>query len=272
MKITHDFHIHTSLSYCANETATVDNYIEHAKRLGLKKIGFANHFWDENIDIPENNETGYEITGYKYYPQSHLAQLKPELQKVKDAGIQVFYGCEVEYDLPHRGVSITEAVAETFDFILMPNSHTHMTMPTEFYHPYEKHIDFMFQACEDALKSPVSRYITAMAHPFMAVCAPYDRDLLYDLIPDDRFRRLFDAMAEKGIAFEINTADMEGKTSEEIENGPSFRMFRLAKECGCQFLFGSDAHSNSSHNFYENASIVAKLLGLTEKDLLEIAR
>ncbi len=45
MKTTHDFHIHTTLSKCATkENATMENYVNHAKKLGLKKLGFANHF------------------------------------------------------------------------------------------------------------------------------------------------------------------------------------------------------------------------------------
>ena len=44
MKITHDFHIHTHLSVCAKDSATVEHYAEVAKNLGLKKLGFADHF------------------------------------------------------------------------------------------------------------------------------------------------------------------------------------------------------------------------------------
>lgn len=49
MKITHDFHIHTALSSCAQPSATLESYLAHAKRLGLKKIGFADHYWDEKV-------------------------------------------------------------------------------------------------------------------------------------------------------------------------------------------------------------------------------
>jgi histidinol phosphatase-like PHP family hydrolase len=49
-------------------------------------------------------------------------------------------------------------------------------------------------------------------------------------------------------------------------------MFRLAKECGCKFTFGSDAHDSSQHEFYGNAQILADILGLKETDILEICR
>ena len=44
MKITHDFHIHTHLSHCGHPSAQVEHYMKTAKELGLKKIGFADHF------------------------------------------------------------------------------------------------------------------------------------------------------------------------------------------------------------------------------------
>ena len=39
MKVTHDFHIHTDLSICANETATLDNNREHNLHLEVIRNG-----------------------------------------------------------------------------------------------------------------------------------------------------------------------------------------------------------------------------------------
>jgi histidinol phosphatase-like PHP family hydrolase len=47
---------------------------------------------------------------------------------------------------------------------------------------------------------------------------------------------------------------------------------KLAKECGCKFTFGSDAHDNKQHDFYGNAQILADILELKENDLAEICR
>ncbi len=264
MKIKHDFHIHTDLSLCANETATLSNYLEIAKNLDLKKLGFADHFWDEKID----GANGF------YQPQNfeHICELKKEIAKTPHDGIEIYFGCETEYDPYHRGVAITEERAEQMDFIIVPNSHTHMMMPKDFYEPYQKHVDFMIQAYEDIINSNVSRYITAMAHPFEAVCCPYPNSILIDMITDDQFKRLFDKTAEKGIAIEINVASMMKKTTDEIEKCSQIRLFRLAKECGCKFTFGSDAHSNTAHDTYHNADFVAKLLDLTENDLADIVK
>ncbi|MBO5199275.1 MAG: PHP domain-containing protein [Lachnospiraceae bacterium] len=263
MKIEHDFHVHTNLSLCAQQSATLDGYIRKAKEIGLKRIGFSDHFWDEKIE----GANGF------YRPQNyeHVASLLPEIGKLDEPELKIYFGCETEYDPYHHGVAITEEIAEKFDFILVPNSHTHMMMPKEYYTPYQKHADFMIQAYEEIIDSPVSRYITAMAHPFEAVCCPYDNSILIDLISDDQYKRLFERTAKKGIAFEINVASMHSKTPEQIENCSQIRMFRLAKESGCKFLFGSDAHDLQKHDTYSNADLIADLLDLKESDLASIA-
>ena len=264
MKITHDFHVHTHLSLCGHESATVEHYVATAKKLGLKKIGFSDHFGDGNIP----GARGF----YRAHPFDHNAQLMDELAKVNEPDIQFYFGCETEYHTPKRDIAITEEEAEKFDFIVVPNSHTHMIMPKEYFGNYEKHVAFMIGAYEDILNSPLSRYVTAMAHPFDICCHDYKSDVLIKMISDDTFKRLFDQTAEKGIAFELNMAYSKGMTPADIANDCHIRMFTLAKECGCKFTFGSDSHDNKAHDFYENADILADILGLKEDDLAQICR
>ena len=45
--------------------------------------------------------------------------------------------------------------------------------------------------------------------------------------------------AEVGVGIEINSCSMLYKTEEENE---ILRIYRIAKECGCKFYCGSDAH------------------------------
>ncbi len=264
MKITHDFHVHTHYSICGQDSATVEHYVATAKKLGLKKIGFSDHFGDGNIP----GARGF----YRAHPFEHNAQLKAELAAVNEPGLKLYFGCETEYHTPRREVGITEAEAEQFDFIVVPNSHTHMIMPKDYITNYDKHVEFMVQAYDDILNSKVSRYITAMAHPFDVCLMPFDPKILIEMIPDDTFKRLFDKTAEKNIAFEINVAYSKNMTPQQIADDCHMRMFSLAKECGCKFTFGSDSHDNKQHDFYPNADIIANLLNLKEDDLAEICR
>lgn len=266
MKITHDFHIHTGLSTCARdkENATLEKYLENAKTYGFTQMGFADHFWDDAIPGA--------IPWYQPQNLAHVLQLKEQLRQVKDCPAKLYFGCEVEYDPYRRDVAVTEEHAELFDFIIVPNSHTHKTMPKDLYEPYERHAEFMLQAYEDILDSQVSRYITAIAHPFQAVCCPYDYPVLMNMIRDDQYKRLFDKTAEKGIAFEINMHVFSQLTDEQICAMPQIRLFRLAKEAGCKFIFGSDAHTYKPHERYFRTEFLCDLLELKESDLAPITR
>lgn len=269
MNIKHDFHIHTDLSICANNTATLDNYINIAKDLRLEKIGIANHFWDSRIS------GAFEFYTVPNATQSfeYIKSLEPQIRKASSQELKIYFGGEAEYAPMHHDISVSEEIAEQLDFILVSNSHTHITMPKELYNPYEKHVDYMIRAFEDIVNSKVSKHITAIAHPFDAVCCPYDSQILIDMIPDDTYRRLFDKAASKGIACELNVACMKKKSYEEIESLAHIRMFRLAKEAGCKFIFGSDAHDSASHERYLwLTDTLSELLELREDDIAKIAK
>ena len=267
MNITHDLHVHTNLSLCAEPSATLENHIANAKKLGLTKIGIANHFWDEAVQPVLNG-------WYEKQNVAHVFSLRDEVKKYNNKdGLEILFGCEAEYDPVNHGVGITEECAEQLDFLIVPNSHTHMTMPKELYQPYEKHKEFMINAYREIINSPVSKYITSMAHPFEAVCCPYDNQRVIDIITDDEYRRIFDETAEKGIAVEINVSSMMGMSREQIEKRSVIRHFRLAKECGCLFTFGSDTHNDKEQlPFRELSETVADILGLSINDIAMKAR
>ncbi len=277
MNITHDFHIHTHLSLCADKSATAEAYAKAFKEQGIKKAGFSDHFWDdtyENSHAYLLDNTGQHNPKGFYIPQNleYISQFKAELAAVDFGDTKIFFGCETDYDPVNRRPAITPATAEKLDFVLMPNSHTHMVMPIAYYEPYERHIDYMIQIYEDTLNSDVAKYITSMAHPFEAVCCLYDRYILMKMISDDTYKRLFSKTAEKGIAIEVNVSCMRGKTPEEIANLEEMRLYRLAKEEGCLFTFGSDSHDDQAHKYYSNATLVANFLGLKETDLHPLVR
>lgn len=270
MRINHDFHIHTTLSLCAHDaSATVENYVRNAKRNGITKLGFSNHMWDSAI--PGASERFYKPQNY-----DHLALLRPEIEKFGgDDGIQLYFGCEAEYDPARRDIALTEEIARKFDYILVPNSHTHMMMPKEFYEPKQRHAQFMLDAFLDTVKSPLAKYVTAMAHPFSAVCCPYPRELLYPLISDAQYGEAFSLAREADIAIELNTCGYVHSTLQQILDHPSLRMFAIAKECGCKFIFGSDAHSAAPGDVQDSwwiAYVLAQALDLKEDDIAPIAR
>lgn len=91
-----------------------------------------------------------------------------------------------------------------------------------------------------------------MAHPFYAVCCPYDVEGLMSLISDDTYKRIFTLAAESGVAIEINTSCVEELLAKNTSDCAKehIRMFALAKACGAKFTFGSDALSVRGHESY----------------------
>lgn len=264
MRITHDFHTHTVYSSDTGASATYELYLKRARELGITHLGFAEHFWDDSIEG--------SFPFYKSLTREHMMGARQEFESYKRDDIRLFFGCEVEYDPVHKAPALTEQTAEMFDFVLVPHSHSHETMPKEYYDDPQKHCDFLLDAYNNIIDSSVSRYITAMAHPFGLVRCPYPCDVMIDMVTDDTFKRMFDKTAQKGIAVEINTACIFKDASVELpENSPHLRLFRLAKECGCRFLFGSDSHSSHRMYIMEQANAVCELLSLNENDIATIA-
>ncbi len=264
MKISHDLHIHTKLSVCAKPEATLEMYLDTAREKGLTTLGFTDHLWD---DTYEHVCRGF----YKIQNVERVLSLKEELRPTE--GIELYLGCEAEYDPIRQGVALSPENAEKFDFVIVPTSHTHMVMPKDLYEPMEKHKQFMLDAWKNVLECEVAKYVTAMAHPFQPVCCPYGWEPMIEYITDDEYKYAFDMAAKKDVAIEINLSGLRWKKNENIEASPLMRMFRIAKSCGCTFTFGSDSHNVGGHEGYLRAAEhISTLLELREADIKKIGK
>ena len=267
MKITSDLHVHTALSSCAKPEATVAFYMDKAREIGLKTLGFTDHLWDSAI--PKAN-------GF-YRPQdfAHILQIKEELEKADKTGIdRILFGAEGEYDPYRHGVALTPAVAEQLEVLLVPNSHTHMMMPKDYYDPPRRHAEFMIEAFYDIINSEIAPYVTAIPHPFAAVaCAKYYSSRVpVATITDDEFKACFAAAAEKGIAMEINPNFFRNQTKEQIDADQFTRMFRIARDMGCLFTVGLDSHSTGGYAAFDTIYNAIDVLELNENHLHPLAR
>ena len=274
MIIDHDIHLHTHLSRCGKDDATVQNYVNQASRFGLKLLGFTDHLWDDSYTGSESIYEGANTAVPFYRGQNvpHVLSLRQEIAAVEQPGIRILLGAEVEYDPWRHDLAITEANAEQFDYLIFPNSHTHMVMPKSYYEDKRKHIDFMMMAFMDIMKSPLRKYLVTMAHPFCAVACPYGYEEMLGIITDDEYRRCYDACADNGIAVEINLSKFRKYSVGQILESNNLRQFRIAKECGCQFTFGSDSHTMWHQEDFHNFYVVAGAIDLTAEDLSPFVR
>jgi histidinol phosphatase-like PHP family hydrolase len=262
MQVTHDLHVHTNLSLCAEPETNLQGYIQWAKAAGIKTLAVCNHLWDHAV--PGRNPW-YDAQDF-----NHICKIRDEIKQIEDPDIKILFGAETEYCYQEHKIAISEEAAAQLDVLLVPNSHTNLSMPQEFYPNLQRHADFMLRAYHDILDDPNSKYITAMAHPFVAMECPYAEELLIPFISDSQFRECFEETAAKNIAVEINATIFCKKTPSQIRNSEFLRILQIARDCNCMFSFGSDAHSYNRMKYVQVCGIVADMLNLTEQQIINI--
>ena len=103
-----------------------------------------------------------------------------------------------------------------------------------------------------------------MAHLTCDKIAPTREEYIkvLELLPEDEMVGLFKKAAKLGVGIELNSFDMNFA---EDETDVVLRPYRIAKECGCKFYLGSDAHHpdrlDCAKAIFERA---VDLLNLTE--------
>lgn len=274
MLINHDIHVHTYLSRCGKDDATIENYLKTIPQYGVKLLGISDHMWDDTYDGWQNLHEGdkTDVPFYEGQNVSHVLKTREQLSKVDTGKVKVISGAEIEYDFVRHDLAITEENAKKFDYLIFPNSHTHIVMPKEYYRDKRKHISFMMTAFMDIMDSPLRKYVKTMAHPFCAVCCPYGYEEMLGMISEAEFKKCYGACAENGIAVEINLSKFRSYSVAEIAASNNIRQFRIAKDCGCKFTFGSDAHTMWHMENFRDFYVVSELLELSEEDISPFVR
>lgn len=251
-----DLHLHTNLSSCAPSDTTLESFLPYCAHEGIKKIGISNHL--------------YSHKGIK-----HTLQIKHELHALQDSSVQVLLGCEMEL-FPEQEPMLHKENASQFDYVLVAPSHIFnliheyknfdLSTPDKIRHML---IENFKRACLLDLGVP-----TAICHPLYPICAP-DQQGILDGITDVQLTDCFTLAAKHDKSIEIHaclyrntiTLDQEGLSPSYIH------MLSIARECGCKFHFGSDAHKPEDfihkHSLLERA---AKRANISEENLWDLAR
>ena len=260
-RIDHDLHIHSELSTCSsNPEQTAERLLEYARKEGLKKIAVTDHFWDEAVDGASD-----------WYKPQNFAHISEILPLPEDKEISFLFGCEAEMD-KHSVIGLSKEKIDKFDFIIVPTSHLHMKGFTieESLTSVEGRAKYYMERCHALLDADLPFYKVGLAHftcSLMARGADGKRGDIINAISDEDFKTLFDKAARVGIGIEINTS------LSEAENEAALRPYRIAKECGCKFYLGSDAHSPGDFDSArERFSAMIDALALTEDDKFDFAR
>ncbi len=232
--IDHDLHIHSELSWCSGDPEqNTSNILEYAKRENLRQICLTDHLWDKAAGEPND-----------WYGHQDVEHLQKALPLPEAEGVQFLFGCETELNKDNV-LGLAPENFDKFDFIIIPTTHMH-------FHGFT--IDEKYFSLEGRREKWIERFeaVTHMDLPWGKVgighmtCPLMGRDYpemhleILDGIPDATYRELFRHAAKVGAGIELNFPVI---SYSEEQLSRALRPYRLAKECGCKFYLGSDAHT-----------------------------
>lgn len=253
-----DLHIHSKISLCCGDDGqTSDRILQYAKENNLKTICLTNHFWDEKV---EGASDWYALQDFE-----HINKANPLPQS---ENVRFLFGCETELN-NKLTLGISAERLKNFDFIVIPATHFHMVGYTL--------TDEESSSATNKAKAWVKRvsHILDMDLPFRKVGLAHltchlmgeTREEYLDVIekiPVEEMTKIFDRASALGAGIELNGKDM-GFSDDEANT--VLLPYRIAKECGCKFYCGSDAHStgelDKAKSVFERA---IDFLGLEEND------
>lgn len=235
IKLTHDIHTHTFLSLCADkEKAIPSEYIKNAAEGGLELLGFSDHFWDEAV-----------AGASPWYSSQNTVHVKRLLETVdfsKQESIKILFGVEAEYANGTLGMS--RKGAESFDYILVAHSHTHMkgfVLPDDC-DTYEKHAKYLSDSFYNLVNHPLNDVITGIVHPLIP-CGKKGEEFIQIVSKLDRVKlnEAFCAAAENNIKLELNASCLVSMDASSLELISEF--YNNAYKRGCRFFTGGDKHA-----------------------------
>lgn len=232
----------------------------YAEENGFDTICVTDHYWDRNI--PGASDW--------YRPQDfeHISEIKPLPQS---DNVRFLFGCETEMDM-NCNLAIPKERFDDFDFVIIPTTHLHMDGLTlsgdenaeERAELWVKRLDAVIDMDLPFEKIGIAHLTCSLIYAKEGVNC---RDVLR-LISDAEYRRVFEKAANRGVGIELNfnALALDGTALEE-----SLRPYRIAKDAGCKFYFGSDSHHPSSlETSKENFAKIAECLKLCEEDKFRI--
>ena len=266
-QVNHDLHCHSTLSSCCGDPKqTIQAIYDRAVCQGLETQCITDHLWDNAVPEPSN----------WYAPQDieHVKKGKVELMAIladRADGPRMVFGCETEYCGGGK-LGLSREGFEEFDFVIIPPNHFHMVNFTrdEAINTEEAIAELFLQRLEELTQMDLPWEKIGIAHLNCSlVFREGDPLKVYSIMDEVRLKKVFGFLAARGAGIEINTSCFGAKWREHEEE--HLRLFKIARDCGCKFYIGSDAHSiKGMEGMMEVARDVVDQLGLTEEQRYQI--
>ena len=268
-QIDHDLHIHSYISPCAGYDArqTKEAILTYGLTNHFGLLSIADHIWDRNMKSVENNiwlnvnndlEKGREILPLPQSPKCNF-----------------LFG--IEADMDYLGnIALTEAEYDRFDFIILSPSHLHLAgfarNDQEVGTSAAEYKAFYKERLLKILNMNLPFHKCGLAHFTACLTCDEGKVAALDQFTDEEFREIFGLVAQRGMGVELNVCGYETYyTPEEQES--VFRPYRIAKEMGCKFYVGGDAHTPEKFmGIKSSCEHFVDRLGLTEDDKLPFVK
>ena len=231
-----DYHIHTFLSSCsADPEQNPERLLRYARENGLTELCITDHLWDSAVPGASD-----------WYRPQDIDHVKEILPLPEDPEMRMHFGCETDMDRNFR-LGLAEEHFDAFEFIIVPTTHLHMrgfTISEEDWDSLSARRALLVERVDRLLERKYPFQKMGLAHMTCTLAAGYENQWenhirLFSEIPDRVYEDQFKKAASVGIGIELN-APVTKYTERELD--AILRPYRIAKDCGCRFYFGSDAH------------------------------
>ena len=261
-----DLHVHTNYSFCAPQTTVPESYLPLCGEENIEILGFSNHIYYQdrlgwrNIDAASGGE--------------YASRLRKDLERLKnETDVTLLLGAEVEV-VSGMPPSLTVEESEKFDYVLLAPSHV-MNLRDYF---DRAGVDLSTKEMIAAVTIERHKFACGLEYPVpMGICHPlypictgeWEQDIV-DGFSDNLLGEMFTLAKNGNKSIEIHVDLIRNGTKKDSDGlSPSYlRYLSIAKECGCRFHFGGDAHVPGSFSgVHHYLRLAAKKTGIGEDDL-----
>ncbi len=254
--VDHDLHIHSYLSLCSGDSRQNNEAIlRYGEENGFRTLCLTDHMWDSSVPGAEGMSF-YEVQNYEYISKA--------LPLPKSDSARFLFGCETDLNR-NLTVGISKELIDKLDFVIIPTTHLHMHGFTcEGSEGVSERAELWCRRFDAVLDMELPFHKIGIAHLTDGLLYSGHHIEVLNSISADEYYRLFAKASKVGVGIELNfnSFGFEGADLQTI-----LLPYRIAKEEGCKFYFGSDAHRPealvSAKKNFEN---IVDLLGLTEYD------
>ena len=254
-KIDHDYHIHSRLSSCSTDPEqTPERILRYGEEHGFTDICITDHLWDSAIPCQSS-----------WYVPQNIEHVMKSLPLPQGKNTRFHFGCETEMGMG-KVLALHKDNFDKFEFIIIPTTHFHLGWDLSPNPDIRERAEIYVQRVEALLDYDLPYNKVGIAHLCCVFVNKGPRAEVLEIVDKVRLAKAFKQFAKRGIGIELNAYDFDFKDEDESQQQTVLDIFRLAREQGCKFYLGSDAHIKSEFEAVKWFTTAVDMLDLTEDD------